>query len=174
MSKQSADIPIPDRPARRRRPGSGTIARPKAAPTALDLGMLPGLLGYRLRVAQLAVFRDFEHSVGALGVSPGRVGVLVIIESNPGLAQSRLAEAVGLDRSTLVPLLDRFEAEGLVERRSGPDRRTNGLFLTAGGRRFLARVKRRVEEHEERLLARLSSAERMALLELLARLSDAG
>jgi DNA-binding MarR family transcriptional regulator len=95
----------------------------------------------------------------------------VIIEANPGLAQSRLAEAVGLDRSTLVPLLDRFEAEGVVERRAGADRRSNGLFLTPEGKRFLARVKRRVEEHEKRLLERLTAVERAALFQLLERLS---
>lgn len=133
--------------------------------------MLPGLLGYRLRLAQLAVFRDFERSVGALGISPGRVGVLVIVEANPGLAQSRLAEAVGLDRSTLVPLLDRFEQAGLLERRAGADRRTNGLHLTAEGRRFLARVKREVVEHESRLLAALGVTERETLFRLLERLA---
>jgi DNA-binding MarR family transcriptional regulator len=148
----------------------GAAAR---AVAALDFGMLPDLLGYRLRLAQLAVFRDFERSVGVLGVSPGRVGVLVLVEANPGLAQSRLAEAVGLDRSTLVPLLDRFEREGLLERRAGPDRRTNGLHLTAEGRRHLARVKRAVREHEGRMLTVLSEAERATLIGLLGRLTEA-
>ena len=133
--------------------------------------MLPKLLGYQLRLAQLAVFRDFERSVGALGISPGRVGVLVLVDANPGLAQSRLAEAVGLDPSTLVPLLDQFEAQGFVERRAGPDRRTNGLWLTAAGKRYLARVKRQVLEHESRILAPLDAAERGVLFELLARLA---
>lgn len=152
-----------------RKPAGDTAAR---AVAALDFGMLPDLLGYRLRLAQLAVFRDFERSVGVLGVSPGRVGVLVLVEANPGLAQSRLAEAVGLDRSTLVPLLDRFEHDGLLERRAGPDRRTNGLHLTDAGRRYLARVKRAVRAHEGRMLARLSDAERATLLRLLGRLTD--
>jgi DNA-binding MarR family transcriptional regulator len=134
--------------------------------------MLPGLLGYRLRVAQLAVFRDFERSVGTLGVSPGRVGVLILIEGNPGLAQSRLAEAVGLDRSTLVPLLDQFETDALVERRPGPDRRTNGLWLTPAGKRFLAKVKERVAAHEQRLLAPLSASERATLFALLAKVGE--
>ena len=152
-----------------------TNARPAKARDAsapLDHGMLPGLLGYQLRLAQLGVFRDFERSVGALGVSPGRVGVLVIIEANAGLAQSRLAEAVGLDRSTLVPLLDQFEAAGYVERRAGPDRRTNGLWLTATGKRFLRQVKNAVAAHEARILASFAAAERATLFELLGRLSE--
>jgi len=51
------------------------------------LGILADLLGYHLRLAHAAVFRDFEESVGRLGISPGRVGVLAIVEANPGLAR---------------------------------------------------------------------------------------
>lgn len=138
---------------------------------SLDPGPLPGLIGYRLRLAQQAVFREFERSVGALGITPGRAGMLLLIESNPGLSQSRLAEAIGLDRSTLVPILDDLEKRDLVERRPGVDRRTNGLALTAAGRRFLVSLKRQVSEHEDRIAARLSPKEREQLIELLARLA---
>ena len=81
----------------------------------LDLGPLPGLLGYQLRLAQLAVFRDFERSAGGLGVSPGRFGLLALVEANPGVSQSRLAHAVGLDRSTMVAVLDQLEGRELVD-----------------------------------------------------------
>jgi len=83
----------------------------------LAAGGLPGLLGYRLRLAQQAVFRDFADSVH--GLSPGRVGLLVYIDANPGVTQSRLAEAVNRDRSTMVGVLDQLQARGLVERRRG-------------------------------------------------------
>jgi len=137
----------------------------------LNHGVLPGLLGYQLRLAQLALFRDFDRAMQDLGISPGRVGMLLLVEANPGLSQSRLALAVGLDRSTLVPVLDALERRGLLERRSGPDRRTNGLWLTARGKRFLATVKRRIAQHEERFLDLLTVSEREQLLKMLARLS---
>ena len=76
---------------------------------ALDAGTLPELLGYRLRLAQQAVFRDYATSVQ--GLSPGRVGLLITIDANPGVTQSRLAEAVNRDRSTMVAVLDQLEAE---------------------------------------------------------------
>ena len=139
----------------------------------LNHGVLPGLLGYELRLAQLAVFRDFERNVGVLGISPGRFGVLVLIEANAGLTQSRLAEAVGLDRSTMVPVLDEFERREMVERRRGEDRRTNGLWLTPAGKRFLARVKRRIAAHEQRMFGGLSPLERAQLFALLSRLRSA-
>ena len=132
-------------------------------------GLLPGLLGYRLRLAQQAVFRDFGESVSDL--PPGRVGILLIIDANPGVTQTRLAQAIGLDRSTLVGVLHALEARSLVERRRGTDRRTNGLLLTRAGRALVTDLKRRIRVHERRVAARLTAEERTQLLELLARLA---
>jgi DNA-binding MarR family transcriptional regulator len=132
-------------------------------------GLLPELLGYRLRLAQQAVFRDFGESVSDL--PPGRVGILLIIDANPGVTQTRLAQAVGLDRSTLVGVLDGLEARGLVERRRGEDRRTNGVLLTRAGRALVTDLKRRIRMHERRVAARLSAEERIQLLGLLAKLA---
>src|SRR5262245_10417293 len=135
----------------------------------LRAGGLAGLLGYRLRLAQQALFRDFAASVGE--VSPGRVGILLLVEANPGVTQSRLARAVHLDRSTMVGVIDALEGRGLLERRRGEDRRTNGLWLTRAGRGLLARLKDRIEAHERRFAARLSAAERAQLATLLEKLS---
>jgi DNA-binding MarR family transcriptional regulator len=135
----------------------------------LKPGVLPGLLGYRLRLAQQEIFRDFAEAIPE--VSPGRAGMLLLIDANPGVTQSRLAHAVGLDRSTLVGVLHALEAQGLVERRRGEDRRTNGLWLTRAGRKLVAGLKRRVRMHERRVAARLSAEERTQLLALLAKLT---
>jgi DNA-binding MarR family transcriptional regulator len=135
---------------------------------ALHPGELPGLLGYRLRLAQQAVFRDFAASVGEM--SPGRVGILLLIEANPGVTQSRLSRAVHLDRSTMVGVIHTLEGRGLVERRRGEDRRTNGLWLTRRGRSLMSRLKDRIEVHEQRIAARLNDTERAQLITLLEKL----
>jgi DNA-binding MarR family transcriptional regulator len=144
-----------------------------AAPAALDHGLLPDLLGYQLRLAQQAVFRDFERAADGLGVSPGRFGMLILVEANPGVSQSRLAQEIGLDRSTLVAILDALEDAQLVERRAGEDRRSNGLWLTRRGKAVVQKMKARVAEHEARVAARLTAAEQRRLLELLRRLAAA-
>ena len=142
-----------------------------AAAHGLDLGLLPSLLGYQLRLAQRAVFRDFEDALGELEISPGLFGMLVVIEANPGLKQTHLARAANLDRSTLVPALNKLEARGLVMRRASEhDRRVNGLWLTARGAILLKKLKQRVVRHEERLARELSRSERAQLVELLARI----
>jgi DNA-binding MarR family transcriptional regulator len=152
-------------------------SRPRAAHVngsaahGLDLGLLPSLLGYQLRLAQRAVFSDFADSLGEHDVSPGLFGMLVVIEANPGLKQMQLAKAAHLDRSSLVPALDKLEARGLVMRRAAEhDRRVNGLWLTAQGTSLLKKLKQRVARHEERLAQRLTRSERAQLGQLLARI----
>jgi DNA-binding MarR family transcriptional regulator len=144
------------------------LTEPHRSLSRLAQGELSGLIGYRLRRAQQELFRDFAASIPDL--SPGRAGLLMLIEANPGVTQSRLAQAMALDRSTMVGVLDALEAHGWLERRKGADRRTNGLWLTRSGRALLVRVKRRIANHEARVTARLSSAERARLLVLLGKL----
>ena len=143
--------------------------RKSLSSSALDAGALPELLGYRLRLAQQAVFRDYAMSVH--GLSPGRVGLLITIDANPGVTQSRLAEAVNRDRSTMVAVFDELEARGLIERRRGADRRTNGLWMTRRGQQRLARALRAITRHERRVASRLLPAERRQLLDLLGKIS---
>lgn len=141
---------------------------PSADPAPAALGLLPDLVGYHVRLAQMAIFADFEEALGELELSPGLFGLLVIVESNPGLNQARLAEAARLDRSSLVPALDKLEGRGLVARRDSPgDRRANGLHLTPEGATLLRRAKAAVAMHEARLGAGLRPGERELLISLL-------
>ena len=136
--------------------------------SATNYGMLPELVGYQLRMAQIALFRDFAQGPGGEDVSPGLFGVLVIIEANPDLKQSELARATQLDRSTVVTVIDNLERRGLVERRVAlHDRRSNAIRLTAAGTALLRKLKRQVSQHEKRLLENFSEAERASFIALL-------
>jgi DNA-binding MarR family transcriptional regulator len=152
--KQSERTPVP-RASRQRKPP--------------DLGLLPGLIGYQLRLAQRAIFADFADSVGESGISPGLFGILLVIGENPGLTQQTLANAAHLDRSTVVTVIDKLEDRGLVERRAA-DRRSNGLFLSDNGASLLRGLKRKVVRHERRVVRNLSPSERAQLVALLQRI----
>ena len=145
------------------------MARP--LPTKnLDRGVLPSLLGYVLRRTQSAVFADFAATFAKAGeaLTPGEFGLLVLVERNPGLSQMALARALGIDRSTLVPILDRLQARGLLVRRASPtDGRTHALGLTPSGEKALTRFARLVRLHEKRIASGLSSAETRTLILLL-------
>ena len=137
----------------------------------LELGILTGLVGFHLRQAQIAVFRDFEATMGALDISPGLFAVLVLIDGNAGMKQTELAKAVHLDRSTVVSVVDNLERRGLVERQVvANDRRSNALRLTASGAALLRRLKRRVADHEKRLARDLDAGEKATLVALLQRI----
>lgn len=139
--------------------------------TAIDYGLLPDLLGYQVRQAQIAIFRDFTTTLADAGMTPTLFGALVLIEANPGLKQADLARALQLDRSTVVTVIDTLQRRGLVaRRRAADDRRSNAVSLTAQGARELATLKPRVAEHEARLVAGLDDAERAALTAALAKI----
>lgn len=151
-------------------------AKPARAPADYDL--LPELVGYGLRRAQLAVFQHFARAMaetmGADRVSPGEFGVLALIEANSGINQTSLATAVGADRSTMVPILDRLEKRGLIERRKVPgDRRAHALALGDVGRKRMAEFRATVRAHEARITAGMSADERALLIDLLGRLRKA-
>jgi DNA-binding MarR family transcriptional regulator len=146
------------------------LRAPKLSQKSLDRGLLPSLLGYVLRRAQSAVFDDFAATFAGAGeaLTPGEFGLLVLVDRNAGLSQMALARALGIDRSTLVPILDRLQARGLLMRHRSPtDARTHALALTPAGEKALARFARLVKSHEKRIASHLSVAEIRTLIDLL-------
>jgi DNA-binding MarR family transcriptional regulator len=134
---------------------------------------LTGLIGYSLRRAQAAGFNDFLNSPGLKGVSPGQFGVLVLIKENAGLNQSALARALGIERSTMVAVIDRLESQGWVKRvTSKTDRRSYELALTPPGAALLDRVTPEVRKHERNIADRLSAQEKNQLIDLMERVAN--
>ncbi|MDP9096707.1 MAG: MarR family transcriptional regulator [Pseudomonadota bacterium] len=124
-------------------------------------------------MAQIAAYRQFEATLAHLGSAPRYLGLLAIIGTAPGQPQSRLAEAVALKRSSLVAIIDRLEAEGLVERRHAPsDRRVNAVWLTQRGQQVFSELVTLAEREEARITAGLTADERAQLVGLLGRVIE--
>jgi DNA-binding MarR family transcriptional regulator len=80
----------------------------------------------------------FAEAMDEIGLRPQQFAAMVVIETNPGMAQQDLVAATNIDPSTMVAMLDGLEQAGLAERRPHPtDRRKRALHLTASGRRKL-------------------------------------
>jgi DNA-binding MarR family transcriptional regulator len=125
----------------------------------------------------MRVFQDFAAAMEAVGLTPGQLGALLMIEANRGLSQSQLGAALGIDRSSVVPLLDRLQALALIRRTAhASDRRTHALELSEGGAELIRRLLPLLESHERRIGAKLSASERRTLMQLLDRIAvpDAG
>ena len=120
---------------------------------AIDYGALDRRLGYLLRRAQIAVFRDFFSAFAAHDVRPAQYSILTVIEANPGLKQGEVGEALGIKRPNFVAMIDELEGRKLVRRApSAGDRRSYALMLTAKGARLMAELHAVSERHELRLI----------------------
>ena len=156
--------------------GNGaTAAAGSPARATIDMGLLPDLMGFNLRCAQLALFQHFSGTVGKQGISAPQFGTLLLIEANPDISQSAVAEALRFDRSTLVQIIDRLEDRGLVVRNvSATDRRSHALRLTEQGGKELATLKELALAHEADVARALDDDERAQLIALLAKVHSGG
>jgi DNA-binding MarR family transcriptional regulator len=148
------------------------VEKPAKHGDGVGRGMLTSLLGYHLRRAQVAVFQHFAATMGAAAITPGQFGVLAVIGSNPGLSQTQLGNALDIDRSTVVAVIDRLESRGLVVRAASPsDRRSHALRLSDEGTSLLHRLEELVRNHERHIARDLSADDKQRLIDLLSRVA---
>ena len=112
--------------------------------------------------------RDFARRAQPLDMTEGQWRVLARLSGNEGLTQAALAEQMEVQPITLVRLIDRLEAAGLVERRPAPkDRRAFQLFLTPKAQPIIDRIWDFGHQTREEAMAGLSAAEREHLIDTL-------
>ena len=140
-----------------------------AAP--IDVGILPHLLGFNVRRAQIALWRDFGRTVGEGDVRPGMFSLLVLVERNPGIAQIDLANQLDQDKATIVGLIDALQRRRwVVRRQSKVDRRRQEILLTISGQKALESLRMEMLEHEARFTRLFTPAELAQLMALLRRI----
>ncbi|MEU0538000.1 MarR family winged helix-turn-helix transcriptional regulator [Amycolatopsis tolypomycina] len=93
-------------------------------------------LGYLLKHAQLRLAELAEPLYAPLGVTGRQLALLTLFADGPAQSQQDGAARLGVDRTTMVALVDELEAKGLVRREVAPgDRRKRLVVLTAEGER---------------------------------------
>ena len=131
----------------------------------LKAGSQERSIAYKLRLAQIMAYQAFEEQVKGFGAAPRYLGLLCVIRANPGQTQTKLAEAIALQRSSLVTILDRLEADGLLERRSSEtDRRAKSVWLTPEGEMVVRTLVEQADQHEQVLCETLSAEQRNEVL----------
>lgn len=138
-----------------------------------DVGpRLSARLTYLLKRALVDLEALHAEHLAAVGISARELGVLLLLDGRDPESQQQAAARLGVDRTTMVGVLDGLEAKGLVARRADAgDRRRNVLELTRNGKTALVQAVRASDQAERRFLAELNDTEAAQLRTLLTRLA---
>ena len=140
--------------------------------TPEPLPALAGRLGYLLKHAQQRMAELSAAALAPLRITGRELAVLLAIDSQAPLSQQEAARRLGVDRTTMVALIDELERKQLVQRRQDPaDRRKNVVALTPAGRGVLRKAGEASDEAERRFLAPLTSDQAAEVREALRRVA---
>jgi MarR family transcriptional regulator for hemolysin len=127
-------------------------------------------LCWLLARASQSLTTQLTTALAELGVSP-RAHCVLSTAMTGEFTQTALAQAVGLDKTTMVVTLDELEAAGLAARRpAAGDRRARMVAVTKAGERKVAQGKGIVAGIQAEVLASLPAREREQFVGALARL----
>ena len=147
--------------------------RRRRAALSLNPEALNSIVGVHLRLANVVFYQSFLEAVAPLEVSQRETAALILVGGNPGASQIVLAEFLGVNRASMMELVNRLEARGLLERRETKrDKRLKALHLTRKGRSMLTDIKRRISRDEHQILKRFSITEQKQLTALLSRIHE--
>jgi DNA-binding MarR family transcriptional regulator len=149
--------------SRSRRPVAG---EPAALPPSMR-DRVPFLL-YRAAEESHALANQMLVDIA---LSARQAGILTMVTELEPMTQKALGDALRIDRTTMVALLDDLEDKGYVARQRHPrDRRAFLVHPTDAGRTAKVAAVRILDEQQRRFLAPLAPAERRQLAALLTRL----
>jgi DNA-binding MarR family transcriptional regulator len=130
---------------------------------------VPFLL-FRAAQASLALANQM---LGGIGLCARQAGILTMVTELGPMTQKDLGQALRVDRTTMVALLDDLESKGYVRRQRHPsDRRAFLIQPTQAGGAIKTEAVRILDEQQDLFLAGLTRAEREQLGALLQQLHD--
>src|ERR1700730_19068660 len=108
-----------------------------------------------------------------LGLTVRTCGVLNLLADEGPLSQQVIGETLGIDRTTMVEIVDELEGAGIARRvRNVNDRRSYLVTLTPGGRAKQKRAARAFDDAVDEFFSPLKPAERLQLTTMLRRLLE--
>ncbi|MDR2306061.1 MAG: MarR family winged helix-turn-helix transcriptional regulator [Paucimonas sp.] len=124
-----------------------------------------------LRRAARGVSRHYDEALAGFDINVAQFSLLRHVQRLDRPSITSLAEAMGLERSTLGRNLRVLEAEGLVQLADGDDQRNRLVLLSEAGRARLEAAHPAWERAQAQLVAKLGEGARDELVRLLERLA---
>ncbi|WJN58066.1 MULTISPECIES: MarR family winged helix-turn-helix transcriptional regulator [unclassified Pseudomonas] len=121
----------------------------------------------KLRRASRGVTRIYDEALADVGLNAAQFSLLRYLQRLGQPSISALAEAMGLDRSTLGRNLRVVEGRGLLQLGGGTDQRSRQVALTDAGVRVLEQGAPLWERAQQELALRLGADKRAELMALL-------
>jgi DNA-binding MarR family transcriptional regulator len=132
---------------------------------------LKSYLGYCFYKAATKIRAMVDERLEDFRVVAPQFGMLIILQVHGSQTQAELGQQVGMDKASMVRMLDGLEGLGLVKRlQSQQDRRANHLQITTKGRQAIVKMDKVRRQAEELFLAPLSAAERSQLTNIVGKL----
>jgi len=151
-------------------------ARRSGPPAAQTAGLPPSMrdrvpfLLFRAAQASLALANQMLRGIG---LCARQAGILTMVTELGPMTQKDLGQALHVDRTTMVALLDDLENKGYVQRQRHPgDRRAFLIQPTQAGRAVKTEAVRILDQQQDLFLGGLTRAEREQLAALLNQLHD--
>jgi DNA-binding MarR family transcriptional regulator len=136
------------------------------------LGFVGERFGYLLHRTDMLQMQLIREELAGFGLTPARATALAFIRENAGCSQNDLGQALGINRSSAMEVVNALVALAAMERRATADRRTNALFLTPTGHRLFEQFSDISKEVDEVITESLSDSDRATLLDLIGKISD--
>jgi DNA-binding MarR family transcriptional regulator len=108
-----------------------------------------------VRKAARALSRIYDEAMAPAGLRGTQFDLLVALSLAAGAPLAKVAEELGLDRTTLTRNLGPLERDGLVQSVPGDDRRVRRLRLTEKGQDALADALQHWERAQRKVVAAL-------------------
>ena len=119
---------------------------------------LDGLFSHELRRTSVGVAAALADMLAPLDLRASEASMLIVIGDNPGCTQSDIGRSMRAQAANLVPIIQRLESEGLLERTPG-EGRTIQLQLSKSGAKKFAQVRDVFARFETKLTRGMSKAQ---------------
>lgn len=112
-------------------------------------------------------------SLEKMGLKPGQVGILFLLQREDGQSGRQLAKKIGVTPPSMTEALKKIESMGYVIKKTDPrDQRLIRIYLTEEGKNCIGQLKEIMDSIEELIFQGFSQEERLLMRRFLLNMRD--